>query len=183
MIFHCARPTRGVRDRALREHRRSSGSIPSSVPGAQDQRGCPSKRGKASELGEIMSMDNGHSMYAVKDNLVTLLGEQRGESRERNRSVGIRDVRLQDLTLNALSHTTLDHSRAKEPCETSPILDGGHTRTESTAPESGNQTLAPSGSVPRRRRRPQTKNSVSQGLSGLLDSLPKPCVKVRRFRQ
>ena len=29
-------------DRALREHRRSSGSIPSPVPGAQDQRGCPS---------------------------------------------------------------------------------------------------------------------------------------------
>jgi len=28
LIFHCARPTRGVRDRALREHRRSSGSIP-----------------------------------------------------------------------------------------------------------------------------------------------------------
>jgi len=26
------------------------------------------------------------------------------------------------------------------------------------------------------------KNSVSQGLSGLLDRLPKPCVKVRRFR-
>jgi hypothetical protein len=23
LIFHCARPTRGVRDRALREHRRS----------------------------------------------------------------------------------------------------------------------------------------------------------------
>ena len=40
--LHCARPTRGVRDRALREHRRSSGSIPLSVPGAQDQRGCPS---------------------------------------------------------------------------------------------------------------------------------------------
>ena len=83
----------------------------------------------------------------------------------------------------APSHTTLDHSRAKEPCETSPVLDGGHTRTESTAPESGSQTLAPSGSVPRRRRRHQTKNSVSQGLSGLLDRLPKPCVKVRRFRQ
>jgi len=31
MIFYCARPTRGVLDRALREHRRSSGSIPSSV--------------------------------------------------------------------------------------------------------------------------------------------------------
>ena len=28
--------------RALREHRRSSGSIPASAPGAQDQRGCPS---------------------------------------------------------------------------------------------------------------------------------------------
>ena len=27
------------------------------------------------------------------------------------------------------------------------------------------------------------KNSVSQGLSGLLDRLSKPCVKVRRFRQ
>jgi hypothetical protein len=32
MIFHCARPTRGVRDRALREHRRSSGSIPPLIP-------------------------------------------------------------------------------------------------------------------------------------------------------
>ena len=32
MIFHCARPTRGVFDRALREHRRSSGSIPSLLP-------------------------------------------------------------------------------------------------------------------------------------------------------
>src|SRR4026209_2554001 len=31
MIFHCARPTSGVRDRALREHRRSSGSTPSPV--------------------------------------------------------------------------------------------------------------------------------------------------------
>jgi len=31
LIFHCARPTRGVCDRALREQRRSSGSIPSSV--------------------------------------------------------------------------------------------------------------------------------------------------------
>jgi hypothetical protein len=28
-ILDCARPTTGVRDRALREHRRSSGSIPS----------------------------------------------------------------------------------------------------------------------------------------------------------
>ena len=28
MIFHCARPTRAFRGRALREHRRSSGSIP-----------------------------------------------------------------------------------------------------------------------------------------------------------
>ncbi len=27
------------------------------------------------------------------------------------------------------------------------------------------------------------KNSVSQGLSGLLDKLSKPCVKVRRFRR
>jgi hypothetical protein len=36
MIFHCARPTRGVRDRALREDRRSSGSIPSSILGAGD---------------------------------------------------------------------------------------------------------------------------------------------------
>jgi hypothetical protein len=27
------------------------------------------------------------------------------------------------------------------------------------------------------------KNSDSQGLSGLLDRLPKPCVKVRRFRE
>ena len=61
MIFHCACSTRGVLDRALREHRRSSGSIPSSVlrarrapgrsllnllrariPGAQDQCECPS---------------------------------------------------------------------------------------------------------------------------------------------
>jgi len=42
LIFHCARPTRAFSGRALREHRRSSGSIPSSVPGAQDQRGCPS---------------------------------------------------------------------------------------------------------------------------------------------
>ena len=33
---------RAFRDRALREHRRSSGSIPPSVPGAQDQRGRPS---------------------------------------------------------------------------------------------------------------------------------------------
>jgi len=31
LILECARPTRGVRDRALREHRRSSGSIPSSA--------------------------------------------------------------------------------------------------------------------------------------------------------
>jgi hypothetical protein len=31
MIFHCARPTRAFLGRALREHRRSSGSIPSSV--------------------------------------------------------------------------------------------------------------------------------------------------------
>jgi len=31
LIFYCARPTKGVLDRALREHRRSSGSIPSSV--------------------------------------------------------------------------------------------------------------------------------------------------------
>ena len=31
-----------LRGRALREHRRSSGPIPSSAPGAQDQRGCPS---------------------------------------------------------------------------------------------------------------------------------------------
>ena len=30
-VLDCAHPTRGVRDRALREHRRSSGSIPSSV--------------------------------------------------------------------------------------------------------------------------------------------------------
>ena len=36
-IFHCARPTRAFGGRALREHRRSSGSIPSSAPGAQDQ--------------------------------------------------------------------------------------------------------------------------------------------------
>ena len=28
MISHCARPTRGVRDRALREHRRSTGLVP-----------------------------------------------------------------------------------------------------------------------------------------------------------
>ena len=28
LVFHCARPTRGGCDRALREHRRSSGSIP-----------------------------------------------------------------------------------------------------------------------------------------------------------
>ena len=32
----------GLPLRALCEYRRSSGSIPSSVPGAQDQRGCPS---------------------------------------------------------------------------------------------------------------------------------------------
>ena len=31
LIFNCARPTRGVFDRALREHRRPSGSIPSTV--------------------------------------------------------------------------------------------------------------------------------------------------------
>ena len=60
-MFHCARSTRGVLDRALRERIRSSGSIPSSVlrarrapgrsllnllrariPGAQDQCECPS---------------------------------------------------------------------------------------------------------------------------------------------
>jgi hypothetical protein len=71
MVSHCARPTRGVRDRALHEHSRSS-SLPAytasklacfpslgrapmlvyvrpsnehilivRVPGAQDQRGCP----------------------------------------------------------------------------------------------------------------------------------------------
>jgi len=31
LISHCARPTRGVRDRALREHRRSTGSPPTLV--------------------------------------------------------------------------------------------------------------------------------------------------------
>ena len=42
MIFHCARPTRAFGGRALREHRRSSASIPSSVPGARDQHECHS---------------------------------------------------------------------------------------------------------------------------------------------
>ena len=42
MIFHCARPTRVVRDRALREHRRSSGLIPASVPRAGGRPGGPS---------------------------------------------------------------------------------------------------------------------------------------------
>ena len=40
-ILECARRTRGVRDRALREHRRSSGSIPSSVPRAGGRPGYP----------------------------------------------------------------------------------------------------------------------------------------------
>jgi hypothetical protein len=36
LIFHCARPTRGVHDRALREHRRSTGSIPApSLPSSR----------------------------------------------------------------------------------------------------------------------------------------------------
>jgi hypothetical protein len=42
LVSHCARPTRAFGGRALREHRRSSGSIPSSAPGARDQHGCHS---------------------------------------------------------------------------------------------------------------------------------------------
>jgi hypothetical protein len=44
LISHRARPTRAFGGRALREHRRSSGSIPSSAPGAKDRQGCPSVR-------------------------------------------------------------------------------------------------------------------------------------------
>ena len=41
LIFHCARPTRAFSGRALREHRRSSGSIPSSVLRARRVRCSP----------------------------------------------------------------------------------------------------------------------------------------------
>ena len=41
LIFPCVRPTRGVRDRAFREHRRSSGSITFSVPRTGGRPGWP----------------------------------------------------------------------------------------------------------------------------------------------
>ena len=44
-----------------------------------DQHGCHSKRGKASELGRPISIDDGRSMCAVKNNLPTPSGEV-GES-------------------------------------------------------------------------------------------------------
>ena len=40
VALDCARPTRGACDRALREHRRSSGSIPSSILRARRAPGC-----------------------------------------------------------------------------------------------------------------------------------------------
>ncbi len=53
MVSHCARSTRGVRDCALREHRRSTGFIPSSAPGARNQQGIVRNAGRVRVVREL----------------------------------------------------------------------------------------------------------------------------------
>ena len=85
----CARATRGLRRPSLdarsgrsisphprRDNSKLRGIISSLVRRPHvDQHGCPSQRGKTSELGGINWMDNGRSMCAVKDGLPAPSGE------------------------------------------------------------------------------------------------------------
>src|ERR1043165_1989107 len=72
----CARPMRGVRDRALREHRRSSVSIPSSAPHISGSgRGCPLLRASNEHILIVRVLRArrapGCSLFLSVDRLVT----------------------------------------------------------------------------------------------------------------